>query len=391
MTIVEILLPVKIDSKNCFEVEQDIFSQISKAEDFSHLYLNADQLEYISSVGLRMLLKLSKQYKEIHLINVGPVPYEVFDITGFTGFMDIRRRIRSVSVSGCPVIGVGSNSVVYKLDEEKVLKLYNSGTMPELVQKESDAAHNAFILGFPTAIPYEIVKEESTGIHGIVFELVVQGSLSDAIKADYTNFAVYAEKFANLVTTINRIEDENDKFPRITTLYHVFLDELPINAEYKKKLHDFLNLIPERNTMIHGDLHPKNIVIYEDEFLTIDMPQISHGHPLFELLSVYHNLIYCPQLDLHIAERFFGCNKEDSKKLWDEVLKHCLGTEDPEKLERMNFLLEKLLPLHCATLLPRHLNQPEELRARVLKHVVEDFIPYIGDYRCLIEEADRLL
>ena len=71
--------------------ELDVFAE-KELEDTQELVLDFADLEYISSAGLRVLLKLQKVMNKkgnMKLIHVGDVVKEVFEITGFTDILTI--------------------------------------------------------------------------------------------------------------------------------------------------------------------------------------------------------------------------------------------------------------------------------------------------------------
>ncbi len=58
-----------------------------------NLILDFENLEYISSAGLRIILKLQKMMNKIgtmKLIHVGEAILEIFEVTGFVDFLDIQ-------------------------------------------------------------------------------------------------------------------------------------------------------------------------------------------------------------------------------------------------------------------------------------------------------------
>ena len=72
----------RIDASNAAEAEAKIFS-IKKENPGKHTVLDADKLEYISSAGLRVILKLRKDEPKLAIINVSSDVYEVSDFPGF--------------------------------------------------------------------------------------------------------------------------------------------------------------------------------------------------------------------------------------------------------------------------------------------------------------------
>ena len=120
------------------------------------LVLDAKDLTYISSMGLRILLKLRRlvQYK---LVNVTQDIYSVIEMVGFDKILDIERALRNIDVEGCEVIGRGINGTVYRLEGDLIAKIYNEKIPLEMITKEHDYAQAAFLSGVPTAISYDPV------------------------------------------------------------------------------------------------------------------------------------------------------------------------------------------------------------------------------------------
>ena len=76
--ILYIALEGRIDASNAAEAEEKIFS-IKNENQGKHTVLDADNLEYISSAGLRVILKIRKEEPKLAIINVAADVYEVFD------------------------------------------------------------------------------------------------------------------------------------------------------------------------------------------------------------------------------------------------------------------------------------------------------------------------
>ena len=79
----------RLDTVTAPELETEISAALSSAES---LVLDMEKLEYISSAGLRVILKTQKvlaQKAGLKLIHVPNDVREVFDITGFSDILTI--------------------------------------------------------------------------------------------------------------------------------------------------------------------------------------------------------------------------------------------------------------------------------------------------------------
>ena len=159
----------EINSGNALEKEKEIDSIISN-NSFSSLILDFDKLNYISSAGLRIILKLKQKYQNVSVINVNPEVYEILDMTGFSTIMDVKKALKEISVEGAKVIGNGFFSTVYRLDQDTIIKVFNRTSDENQIERELKLAKEAFILGVPTAISYDIVKVNDK--LGVRFEML---------------------------------------------------------------------------------------------------------------------------------------------------------------------------------------------------------------------------
>ena len=76
--IIYIAIEGRIDVSNAAAAEESIY-KIKNENPGKHTVIDADKLEYVSSAGLRVILKLRKDEPKLAIINVSPDVYEVFD------------------------------------------------------------------------------------------------------------------------------------------------------------------------------------------------------------------------------------------------------------------------------------------------------------------------
>ena len=113
----------RIDASNAPEVEKEIMDAVEAYEALIP-EIDAKKLEYISSTGLRVLLRLSKRAGgKITVKNVSSQVYDIFEVTGFTEFLNVEKALRFVSAKGLEKLGAGVHSTVYRLDDESIIKV----------------------------------------------------------------------------------------------------------------------------------------------------------------------------------------------------------------------------------------------------------------------------
>ena len=176
-----VLLSGRIDSSNADAVEKEI-SEIREQNAHDIMILDADGLEYISSAGLRVVLRLKKSEPSLCLINVNSEVYEIFEMTGFTEMMDIKKAFRRISLEGAELIGQGANGKVYRVNDDTIVKVYINPDSFGDIQRERDLAKKAFVLGIPTAISYDIARVGDS--YGTVFEMLTAKSFAKLIFAE---------------------------------------------------------------------------------------------------------------------------------------------------------------------------------------------------------------
>lgn len=316
-----------IDSANAKEIEDEISAIKEKARP-EKLVIDCENLQYISSAGLRIVLRLMKEIKPISIVNVSSEVYEIFDMTGFTEMAEVHKAYRKVSVDGCEIIGKGANGTVYRIDRDTIVKVYvNPDSLPE-IQRERELARKAFVLGIPTAIPYDVVRVGEG--YGSVFELLSAKSLAEILSKDPGQFDSVLKYSVDLLKTIHSKELPKGEMPdcKATVLGWVdFLKDYLPEAQYKK-LKALVEAVPEDNHIMHGDYHMKNVMLQDGEALLIDMDTLCLGHPVFEFGSIFNSYIGYSELDTENVRKFLGIPFETAKQIWDRTVRMYFGTDD---------------------------------------------------------------
>ena len=323
-----------IDSANAAAMEKEINETMDR-EAPAQLTLDATDLKYISSAGLRIILRLRKEMKDLKIINVQPEVYEIFDMTGFTEMVDIQKAYRVISVEGCEVIGQGANGKVYRIDPDTIVKVYlNPDSLPE-IHRERELARAAFVLGIPTAIPYDVVRVGEG--YGSVFELLNATSFAKLIINGEKDADEVAAMSIELLKLIHSTKIKPGTMPDMKAVALDWADFLKdyLPEDKYKKLHDLVAAVPDDMHMMHGDYHIKNVMLQNGEALLIDMDTLCHGYLIFELASMYNAYVGFSDTNHHQVEEFIGLSYDTAVHFWKESLRLYLGDPDEERFKEV--------------------------------------------------------
>ena len=330
----KIKLNGRIDSNNAAQVEKEILEQLA-GQASEPLELDAAGLEYISSAGLRVLLRVRKSHPDMRITGVNSEVYEILDMTGFTEMMTVEKAYRVVSVEGCEEIGRGANGAIYRIDQDNVVKVYINADALEDIQHEREVAKLALILGIPTAISYDVVRVGES--YGSVFELLNASSFSKILARQPEKMDWCVKEYVELLKTIHATLVPAGKLPDMkeTALSwaRFMRDHLP--EEAGKKLVAMVEAVPHDDHMIHGDYHTKNVMLQNDEVLLIDMDTLAVGHPIFELASMFNYFIGYSEYDHETIKKFQGFDFETGSAFWRKSLAAYLGTNCETKIREV--------------------------------------------------------
>ena len=309
-----------VDSSNAAQFESELLSSISGDK----LTIDAEDLTYISSAGLRVLLKAKKALSaDLTMTNVSPEVYEILDMTGFTQILTVQKAIRRLSVEGLSVIGKGQTASVYRLDADTIVKVFRQGIDFGMVQNEIAKSKVAFMHGIPTAISYDVVKVGEC--YGVVYELLNARDLADCMKDDPDHLEDYIRMFADVIRQMHATEVTAEQFvsSRATTLGALpYMKGRILNDEEYEKIKAIIENIPERKTFIHGDCHMGNVMLQDKELMFIDLSCAGCGHPIFDLMSMYLTAA------CHQGELLSSYTKEEAYHIWKVFLRAYLQTDD---------------------------------------------------------------
>ena len=326
----EVKLTGRIDSSNAAIVEADLIKEINGFN--GEILLDASNLEYISSAGLRVILRLKKTNPNTKVINCSVDVYEIFDMTGFTEMMEISKAYRQISIEGCEVIGEGANGIVYRTDPDTIVKVYKNPDSIAAINNERELARKAFVMGIPTAIPYDVVKVGD--LYGSVFELLNAKSFAMLIREGQSVESL-TKQSVDILKIIHNTTLKENELPNKKARVKVWIDFVKpyLKEEVATKLGNLLDDVPNTLNMLHGDYHIKNILQQNGENLLIDMDTLSMGHPIFEFSEIFGAYLGYSCVDKDNSAAFLGIEREQCLEIWNYTLKYYFNDKDEKFIE----------------------------------------------------------
>ena len=323
----------RLDSVSAPIVQGELQTQLANQGDIDDLVWDAGELTYLSSMGLRVLLGLKKQYSNFHIVEAGMEVFNILDVTGFTQIIPTARKLRQVSIDGCELVGKGGVGTVYRLSDDTIIKVFRKDTTMDVLNTEMNMAKESFLLGMPTAITFDVVRVGEQ--FGLVYELLKAKTLSDCIKQHPERVDEYANLYARLFRQLHSIEVRNDGIigdsyeKEINQLNHIrrYFDDESVDL-----LIHIVQSIPKGNRLLHGDLQTKNVMLQDGELMMIDMGEVGYGHPLLDLAHSYSSLVSL----IGDYEATIGFPRKYGETFWNTMMSVYFEGESAETIAHRN-------------------------------------------------------
>lgn len=268
-----------IDSSVANELPDKLNAAIDKhRNEITELVLDADEMTFISSLGLRSILQLKKQWTEMSVINCSPDVYNVFKMTGFTRFLNVTKALPHISKEELqPVKGIDG---VFQLSDETMVKVFPRDATLEDVEREMQITREMFIRGVPIVMTFEVVRVGNS--YGLVFENVVRKDIDAAMLGE-------------LLSSFHQhiIEPDEKLSPAIEREKDMIREKASqAGDEMVSMMLKVLSTIPDGSALVHGELSLSKVAFYQEGNTPVvtDMSHICFGNPLIDLIKLYRSL-----------------------------------------------------------------------------------------------------
>ena len=373
--VLTVSLDGRMDTEAAVKFEAEL-AEICKNNPHESMVFDAEKLLYVASSGLRTILKMAKTEKNFSVENVSPAVYSVFEMTGFSRIIKIRKALRKIDLEKCEKIGFGGNGAVYRVSEDEIVKVnYNPATYAAL-DLELAKAKEAFLLGIPTAISFDLV-DCGEGKRGVVYETIKSRTLGESIQSNPELMEELTERYVEQLNILHAVHTDNPVFGNAKDNYRTQVENASkfLTEEEGQMLKQILDVLPEGDRLVHCDAHPKNIMIQNGDMLWIDMEGMATGHPIYDLISiaVILNGMRTDEMSLGIC----GMDNQTVLKFKDCFIRKYFKTEDPEAVQRYSSMIDALRLIRAVLAIGFTSKNTEEFRPAIIGMARQVFFPNI--------------
>lgn len=363
----------RLDTEASVRFDAEI-AEISRNNPHESMVLDAEKLQYVASSGLRTILKLVKTEKNFSMENVPESVYNVFEMTGFSRIMTIRKALRKIDLDKCERIGFGGNGAVYRVSEDEIVKVnYNPATYAAL-DMELAKAKEAFLLGIPTAISFDLV-DCGEGRRGVVYETIKSRTLGETIQSSPERMEELTEKYIEQLNILHAVHTDNPVFSNAKDSYRKQVEDASkfLTEEEVKMLEQILEVLPEGDRLVHCDAHPKNIMIQGEEMLWIDMEGMSVGHPIYDLISI--SAVLNGMRTDEVTMSICGMDIQTVLRFKECFIRKYFKTDDPEAVQKYSSMIDVLRLIRAVFAIGFTSKNTAEFRPAIIAKAREVFFP----------------
>ena len=293
--------------------------------------------------------------------------------------------VRKVDTTGLALVCDHLDMTVWDAGDGRIIRADDRTRSLEDARVVFDAYDTAHRATGITPRPYEVVQVGDR--FGVVVEWVCGFSLGAHPKFGSYTASEAGEALGEIAQLMHRAHARKgcDMRAVFITMEQRIAPHVP--DDQAQCLGELIRGIPVRDTLLHGDIHPGNVIVNRSGLRLIDMDTVGFGHPVFELACM--NAFIFRGVPVKIEE--FDMTPEEgvaaARVLWEAALRRYFSGWDEDEISTASVCIEILARLTRCFGGPKYL----EAGVRFVDHWMQQ---NIGGFRALLREAlpqvDRL-
>ena len=222
------------------------------------------------------------QFREAH-------PFETrFERSSFRTYAGVLVRADWPGASGeavitvGPLVATGRTSDVYAYGDGSVVKVPRPDVPPHWAEKEAEFTAAVRRLGAPAPEVRGLVRIE--GREAIVFERVDGESMWQRMLDSVDDLPALAREFADIHRAILSAGLPTDVIGSVERMCTKLSEASQLTVADRVEAQELARSLPHGAALLHGDLHPGNVLIGGNGPVVIDWFDASIGHPITDVV-----------------------------------------------------------------------------------------------------------
>ena len=179
-------------------------------------------------------------------------------------------------------------------------------------------------------------------------------------KLDYESACISFEQAVSEITS----QIKETYFSLILAKQNLDFMKENLKPEEIETLRSIIDAMKDVDTLVHGDFHPGNIMLQNGELMLIDMGEVTRGVPIYDVASVFRDLISAPKSNPDICRTSIGLEPELAPEIGTKFIAMYTGITDPQALEGYMQQLGLVYAFNVVMLLPSVTQQ--DVRAPII-------------------------
>lgn len=343
-----ISLPSKLDDKTSEFIDETVKLCESDINNNGWIVFDGKDLLDYTIKGLKQIRRLRDITNQVIFLNLSDEMFDLFYSVGYTTIFFVYKTFKEIELKDAKYIGGGQNGSVYDLGNNVALKVFADQVSLYEIVKEEQITKWAFNAGIPTSISFGLYKVN--GSLAFKFEYIKTKGLSKYITEDPENIDEYIKAYANFLKQIDLIIADKNLLPSKKKEFIAYAKDIQnaLDEKHFNKLMNFIESIPDSDTIVHGDAHTRNVRYSKDGLKVIDLGDLGYGDPIFELASMFAT---------YVGYRIISKNdivkigNDNYHVIWDKLIKYSFPNlsddEIKDKENRYAALAYTRILRHC--------------------------------------------
>lgn len=190
--------------------------------------------------------------------------------------MEISRDTLASSSETLRFIAKGASAEIFDMEDGTIVKLFRDGVSDDMIDREAGTSIHANACGVPTAAAIAR-RQWDDGRRGIIYPRLQGQTVMEWIGKNPMRAGWALDRMGAIHAVTHRAEATS-----LRSLKQVLATDIaygPAPLPLQREAIAYLDTLPDRQALLHGDFHMGNVMLTPQGIMLIDWSKAASGHP----------------------------------------------------------------------------------------------------------------